>query len=81
MNRPQRDKERIDYKILSETGDKISKEANLSTTDNQTSPRILETSNLLTNFSMTEEQKFGHMDQVSVDQTLETLLMKIQAMK
>ena len=45
MNRPQRDKERIDYKILSETGDKISKEANLSTTDNQTSPRILETSN------------------------------------
>ena len=68
MNRPQRDKERIDYKILSETGDKISKEANLSTTDNQTSPKILEISNLLTNFSMTEEQKFGHMDQVSVDQ-------------
>ena len=68
MNRPQRDKERIDYKILSETGDKISKEANLSTTDNKTSPRILETSNLLTNFSMTEEQKFGHMDQISVDQ-------------
>ena len=68
MNRPQRDKERIDYKILSETGDKISKEANLSTTKNQTSPRILEISNLLTNFLMTEEQKFGHMDQVSVDQ-------------
>ena len=68
MNGPQRDKERIDYKILSETGDKISKEANLSTTDNQTSPRILEISNLLTNFSMTEEQKFGHMDQISVDQ-------------
>ena len=65
MNRPQRDKERIDYKILSETGDKISKEANLSTTDNQTSPRILEISNLLTNFSMTEEQKFGHMDQIT----------------
>ena len=68
MNRHQRDKERIDYKILSETGNKISKEANVSTTDNQTSPRILEISNLLTNFSMTEEQKFGHMDQVSVDQ-------------
>ena len=81
MNRPQGNKERIDYKILSETGDKISKEANLSSTDNQTNPRILETSNLLTNFSVTEEQKFGHMDQVSVDQTLETLLMKIQAMK
>ena len=68
MNRPQRDTERIDYKVLSETGGKISKEANLCTTDNQTSPRILEISNLLTNFSMTEEQKFGHMDQVSVDQ-------------
>ena len=68
MNQPQRDKERTDYKILSKTGDKISKEANLSTNDNQTSPRISEISNLLTNFSMTEEQKFGHMDQVSVDQ-------------
>ena len=68
MNRHQRDKERIDYKILSEAGNKISKEANLSTTDNQTSPRVLEISNLLTNFSMTEEQKFGHMDQISVDQ-------------
>ena len=68
MNRPQRDKERIDYKILSKAGDKISKEANLSTTDNKASPRILEISNLLTNFSMTEEQKFGHMDQISVDQ-------------
>ena len=30
---------------------------------------------------MTEEQKFGHMDQVSVDQTLETLLIEIQGMK
>ena len=68
MNRPQRDKERIDYKILSETSDKISKEANLSVTDNQTSPRILEISNFLTNFLMTEEQKSGHMDQVSVHQ-------------
>ena len=68
MDWPQRDKERTDYKIQSKTGDKISKEANLSTTDNQTSPRISEISNLLTNFSMTEEQKFGHMDQVSVDQ-------------
>ena len=68
MNRPQRDKERIDYKILSETGDKISKEANLSTTHSQTSPRILEITNLLTNFSMTEKQKFGHMNQISVDQ-------------
>ena len=29
---------------------------------------MLEISNLLTNFSMTEEQKFGHMDQASVDQ-------------
>ena len=62
INQPQWDKERIDYKILSETGDKISKEANLSTTNNQTSPRILEILNLLTNFWMTEEQKFGHMD-------------------
>ena len=70
MNRHQRDKERIDYKILSETGNKISKEANLSTTDSQTSPRILEISNLLTNFSMTEKQKFGHMDQISVDQLI-----------
>ena len=70
MNRPQRDKERIDYKILSETGDNISKEANPSTTDNQTSPRILEVSNLLRNFSMTEEQIFGHMNQVSVDQLI-----------
>ena len=68
MNRHQRDKERIDYKILSETGNKISKEANLSTTDNQRSRRILEISNLLTNFSVTEKQKFGHMDQISVDQ-------------
>ena len=68
MNRPQKDKVRIDYKVLSDTGDKISKEANLCTTENQTRPRILETSNLLTNFSMTEEQKFGHMDQVSVDE-------------
>ena len=68
MNRPQRDKVRIDYKVLSDTGDKISKEANLCTTENQTRPRILQTSNLLTNFSMTEEQKFGHMDQVSVDE-------------
>ena len=68
MNRLQRDKEKIDYKILSETGDKISKEANLSTTNNQTSPRILEISNILTNFSMTEEQKFGHIYQISVDQ-------------
>ena len=42
MNGPQRDKERIDYKVLSETGDKISKKANLCTTYNQTSPRILE---------------------------------------
>ena len=68
MDRPQRDKERIDYKVLSETGDKISKEANLCITNNQTSPRILEISNLLTNFSMTEEHKFGHMDQFRVDQ-------------
>ena len=68
MNRPQRDKERIDYNILSETSDKISKEANLSTTENQTSQRILEISNLLTSFLMTEEQKFRHMDQISVDQ-------------
>ena len=66
MNQSQRDKERIDYKIPYETSDKISKEANLSTTNNQTSPRILEISNLLTNFCMTEEQKF--MDQNSVDQ-------------
>ena len=57
MNRHQRAKERIGYKVLFGTGDKISKEANLSTTDNQTSPRILEILNLLTNFSMTEEQK------------------------
>ena len=70
MNRPQRDKERIDYKILSEAGDNISKEANPSATDNRTSPRILEVSNLLTNFSMTEEQIFGHMNQVSVDQLI-----------
>ena len=68
MNQPQRDKERIDYKIPSETSDKISKEANLSTTNNQTSPRILEISNLLTNFWMTEEQKFSHMNQITVDQ-------------
>ena len=68
MNRPQRDNGRIDYKILSETGDKISKEANLSTTHSQTSPKILEITNLLTNFSMTEKQKFGHMNQISVDQ-------------
>ena len=68
MNRSQRYKERIDYKILSEACDKISKEAHLSTTNNQTSPQILEISNLLTNFCMTQEQKYGHMDQVSVDQ-------------
>ena len=68
MNQPQRDKERIDYKVLSGTGDKISKQANLCTFNNQLSPRILEISNLLVNFSMTEEKKFGHMDQVSVDQ-------------
>ena len=68
MNWPQKDKERIDYKILSETGDKISKEPNLNTTDNQRSPIILKISNLLMNLSMTEEQKFGYMDQVSVDQ-------------
>ena len=60
MNRPQRDKERTDYKILSEAGDKISKEANPRTTDSQTGPRILEIWNILTNFLMTEEQKFGH---------------------
>ena len=35
MNRPQRDKERIDYKILSETGDKISKEAKVQPTIKQ----------------------------------------------
>ena len=56
MNRSQRYKERIDYKILSEACDKISKEAHLSTTNNQTSPQILEISNLLTN-CMTQEQK------------------------
>ena len=54
--------------VPSETGDKTSVEANLCTTDNQTSPRILEIPNLLVNFSITEEQKFGHMDHVSVDQ-------------
>ena len=76
MNRPQRHKERIDYKVLSETGDKISKEGNLCTIDNQTSRRILDISNLLRNFSMTEEQKFGHTDQVSEDQL--TLAAKIR---
>ena len=65
MNRPQRDKERADYKILSETGDKISKEPNPCTTDSQTGPRILEIWNILTNFLMTEEQKFGHTFWVS----------------
>ena len=60
MNRPQRDKERAEYKILSETGDKISKEPNPCTTDSQTDPRVLEIWNILTNFLMTEEQKFGH---------------------
>ena len=60
MNRPQRDKERAEYKILSETGDKISKEPNPCTNDSQTGPRILEIWNILTNFLMTEEQKFGH---------------------
>ena len=68
MNRPQRDKERIDYNVLSETGDKTSKEANLCRTGNQTSRRILDISSLLTNFSMTKEQKFGYMGQVSVYQ-------------
>ena len=65
MNRPQRDKERADYKILSETGDKISKEPNPCTNDSQTGPRILEIWNILTNFLMTEEQKFGHTFWVS----------------
>ena len=65
MNRPQRDKERAEYKILSETGDKISKEPNPCTTDSQTGPRILEIWNILTNFLMTEEQKFGHTFWVS----------------
>ena len=53
--------------VLSETGDKTSMEAKLCTTDNQTCPRILEIPNLLANFLMTEEQKFGHMDHVIVD--------------
>ena len=35
------DKERAEYKILSETGDKVSKEPNPCTNDSQTGPRIL----------------------------------------